>query len=470
MATLNKQPSKQSSPVLADCCDENKDVLLDRSDNANDTRADCNFKIASELNKNKSRLVEILSEFPVVALSLICHYEQQNDCDQGVDLDAEDGDMMCAESKSDLSALNRFYLSASNAFSAKDPHYLEHKRKLTKVLKEFPYSFHDLTRLVNIIVFAYKLRNLNFQATAVDFKINSKLVMKRLEGFNHRDNLNSSRFLESIKANPEAFYDEHFLFLSTGEMQKKFAEIVTAEHRWLISRERLATANTRLVLFIANQYKGGFLEFDDLVQEGQTGLLKAVDKYDHRLGYKFSTYAGYWIRQAISRALSRCERVVRIPCGQIGMINKVFRAREQLVSKLGKEPSIQELAHFTHLPPDTIDNIFSIAQPALSMDDSSEEENMFSPIDFLEQRIFAHPFKELSQADLENLIRKAINLLSPREAKVICCHFGIQFEHEMTLKEIGYELNLTRERVRQIQVVALNKLKHFYGRQLLTCL
>ncbi|MGR8980477.1 MAG: sigma-70 family RNA polymerase sigma factor [Gammaproteobacteria bacterium] len=467
MASLNKETSRQDCAVIADCYDDKKNELLDNPDSGDDAESDCNCLIARELNKNKAHLVEVLSEFPVTALWLISRYKQQIDAQEA---DGSDEEVVCCETRSELSELKKLYRQAGNASMRKDAHYAERKRKLTVALKQFAYSFQDLTRLVNIIVFAYKLRSLNFQTTPVDSKINSNLVMKRLEGFKHRDNLNSSQFLDTVKTNPHACYDEQFLFLSAGEMHKSFIEIVNAEHKWLASRERLATANSRLVLFIANQYKGGFLDFEDLVQEGQTGLLKAVDKYDPRLGYKFSTYAGYWIRQAISRALSRCERVVRIPCGQIGTINKVFRAKEQLFSKLGKEPSVQEIAQFTQLPTGVINRLLSIAQTALPMEDSSEEESTFSPIDFLEQQIFAHPFKEIAQSDLEDLIRKALKLLSPREAKVICGHFGIQFEHEMTLKEIGSELNLTRERVRQIQVGALNKMKNFYGRQLLTCL
>jgi RNA polymerase sigma factor (sigma-70 family) len=265
--------------------------------------------------------------------------------------------------------------------------------------------------------------------------------------------------------------NESFLFLQKEEREQILPVVIDSEHKWLSTRNKLATANSRLVLFIANQYKGGFLDFDDLVQEGQTGLLRAVDRYNYELGYKFSTYAGYWIRQAMSRALSRCERVVRIPCGQLGSINKVFRAKERFISQRGLEPSMQELADCTGLTREEINAVLTIAQSSVSLEESDEDvENSFSPVDFLEQQIFAHPFGDIAQSDLEKLITKAIRLLNPREAMVICGHFGIHFGREMTLKEIGKELNLTRERVRQIQVAALNKMKLFYGDQLAACL
>jgi RNA polymerase primary sigma factor len=220
------------------------------------------------------------------------------------------------------------------------------------------------------------------------------------------------------------------------------------------------------VLFIANQYKGSFLGFDDLVQEGQVGLLKAVDRFDHRMGFQFSTYAGYWIRQAISRALSRLERVVRVPCGQVANINKVFRAKEELCSKNAAEVSVKELAGHTQFTENEINAILAISQSPVPFE-SFGDEDAFAPSDFLEQQVFAHPFIKIAEVELENLLAKAIKMLSFREAKIICCHFGIDCDMEMTLQDIGSELNLTRERVRQIQVKALNKLKLGYGQQLM---
>lgn len=433
-----------------------------------DSKVVSNFQIARQLNENKIKLVQVLSFFPVTALWLINEYEQQYD---NKEPDQEDESGLLSGSMAALTEVKKLYFQASGSFAHNDPCFSDDKRHLTEALQLFPFSFYDLTRLVDVIVYAYKFRSLSHKPSAFESNIGSDLFLKRLKGIKRRANLSSAKFIESVKASSGSLCDEQFLFLNSSEIHKFFTEMVLAEREWLKSRERLATANSRLVMFIANQYKGGFLDFDDLVQEGQTGLLKAIDRYDYRLGYKFSTYAGYWIRQAISRALSRCERVVRIPCGQMGIINKVFRAREQLVSQLGKEPSVNELSAFTRLSSDEINTILAISQSAISIEDSSEDEDSsFSPIDFLEQQIFTHPFGDIAQLDIETLISKAIKLLSPREAKVICGHFGLQFDHEMTLKEIGNELNLTRERVRQIQVAALNKIKLFYGPQLATCL
>ena len=243
--------------------------------------------------------------------------------------------------------------------------------------------------------------------------------------------------------------------------------ITVAEKLWQQARQELAAANSRLVLFIANQYKSGFLDFDDLVQEGQTGLLKAVDKFDYQLGFQFSTYAGYWIRQAISRALSRGERLVRVPCGQVANINKVYRAKNELSALTGIEPSVKELADYTKLSEAEIFSILTFAQTALSLENQDDDEDSFAPIDYLEQHIFAHALQTIADKELTELLSKAIDTLNPREAKIICEHFGVETGTEMTLQEIGSELNLTRERVRQIQVIALNKIKTSFGQQLM---
>lgn len=466
MAYINEHTAKQNICVTSDHPDDEVEVHV----NAVNSKVFTNFQIARKLKEDKTKLVEALSRFPVTALCLINIYELQSDSDS-IEIEQDDEGGILSESAAALAEIKRYYFQASHSFSRNAPCFIEDKQHLTDAVQLFPFSFNDLARLVDVIAYVYKFKGLSHKTSISGSNTDSDLISKRLEGIKRRAGLSNSKFFDWIKSSVTCLYDDQFLFLNSSEMHKAFTQVIVAEHRWLSSRERLATANTRLVMFIANQYKGGFLEFDDLVQEGQTGLLKAVDRYDHRLGYKFSTYAGYWIRQAISRALSRGERVVRIPCGQMGVINKVYRAKEQLVSQLGKEPSVKELSEYINLSVDEINTILAISQSAISIEGHpDDEESAFSPIHFLEQQVYTHPFRDIAQSDLENLISKAIDLLNPREAKVICGHFGIQFDHEMTLKEIGNELNLTRERVRQIQVAALNKMRSFYEQQLATCL
>ncbi|MDP3589714.1 MAG: sigma-70 family RNA polymerase sigma factor, partial [Methylobacter sp.] len=178
----------------------------------------------------------------------------------------------------------------------------------------------------------------------------------------------------------------------------------------------------------------------------------------------------YWIKQAMSRALSRCERVVRVPCEQVANIHKVLRAKTELLAKMGREPTIKELTEYSKMPNEQINAILSVSQTAVSLENLDDDDESLAPIDFLEQQVFAHPFKKTEQSELRAWIAKAVKILDPRELKIICCHFGINTSHEMTLQEIGAELHLTRERVRQIQVKALNKIKLSYGKQLMSFL
>ena len=469
MAYLNEHLSKQELGIVVKNSAINTEIKEEVSSNVSDSQEgaeNCNFRIARLLKEEKTKLINALSQFPISALWLLNEYEQN--C---YTAEQDDEANLTSELTTALADIKKHYLRAGQSLSGKglaDAVHFEDRQNLSTALQSFPYSFEDLTRLVDVIVYAYKFRGLCYQSSNHKSG-NSDLVIKRLEGLKRRSSLQASALSDLFKSTVE--YDEQFLFLPSSEMHKYFTEVVFAEHHWLSLRQELAAANSRLVLFIANQYKSGFLDFDDLVQEGQTGLLKAVDRFDYSLGFQFSTYAGYWIRQAISRSLSRCERVVRVPCGQVANINKVYRAKDQLIAQTGREPYVKEIAEYTKLSQDEVNTILSISQSSMSLEaDENDEESSFAPIDFLEQQVYTHAFRKIAQTDLENLISKAIKTLNPREAKVICSHFGVESDNEMTLQEIGSELNLTRERVRQIQVMALSKIKLGFGQQLMSFL
>ncbi len=428
--------------------------------NANEPKRNaehCNFQLANNLAAGRAGLIKILSQFPATVLWLLHRYEADDfKPERTIATEA----LMLA-----LAEIKSRYLLASLSFSGtgfKREADGEQKRHLAEALQTFPFSFEDLFVLANLMVYAFKVRDVGQSA-----ENHSGLVAKRLEGSNRCGKLNLSDIVEAMRASQ---FDEQFLFLPCADMQRYVTDMIFAEHLWLSSRQVLAEANSGLVLFIANQYRCGFLDFDDLVQEGQTGLLRAIDKFDYRLGFQFSTYAAYWVRQAMSRALSRCERVVRVPCEQVANIHKVLRAKNELYSKMGREPSIKELADYSKIPDEQINTISSISQTAVPLENPDDDEESLAPIDFLEQDIFVQPFKKIEQSDLKNWIAKAVKILDPRELKVISCRFGINTGNEMTLQEIGAELHLTRERVRQIQVKALNKMKLSYGKQLMSFL
>lgn len=417
-----------------------------------------NHAISRSMKEQKLSLIALLSCFPATAFWLLKKYQQDfSSYPNEEDTNILKSDLMInlAEIKQYLGRLIEHKSNKSAASKA--------KTKLTLALKEFPYSFDDLTQLVDLITYTFKLRGLCYQPA----NRGKDVVLKRLEGLERPNRIRLSELNDFFDAFELNGADEQLLFLSAKAMGQLFHDIVVAESLWLVSRQKLAQANHKLVLFIANQYKASFLDFEDLVQEGQTGLLKAVDRFDHQLGFQFSTYAGYWIRQAISRSLSRCERVVRIPCGQIATINKVYRAKEELIGKTGVEPSAKQLASYTGLTVDEINTLLAISQTSLSLESSEDEENSFAPIDYLEQYLFNQAFESMAENELEQFLNKAIQTLTPREMKVVCSHFGLAGDQEMTLQEIGSELNLTRERIRQIQVSAFNKIKLNFGQDLM---
>ncbi len=446
-------------------------VLVDRKsaliNKEVDNSENQNLQLARKVEETRATLVGALARFPTTPLWVLNKYEQQ--CHKS---DGDEEFSVPSELKDALKAIKKHYNAVNKGQSDKirnDEVYASAQRRLVFSVQQFPFAFEDLVKLVDIVTYAFKFRGLSIQSSRTLEKKESDILLNRLQGKAGSRNLNLARQYNAIDLQR---YEEQFLALTDVELAQFLVDVVLAEHDWLDYRQKLATANSKLVFFIANQYKGNFMDFEDLVQEGHSGLLKAVDRFKHRLGFQFSTYAGYWIRQAISRSLSRSERVVRIPCGQIATINKVFRAKDELTLKTGKEPSIQELADYTKLSQDEINNIFSISQTSVSLEafDDDEEEQSFAPINFLEQKSHTHSYDMIANNELQSIVRTAVKTLNPREAKILCCHFGVDTDQQMTLQEIGAELNLTRERVRQIQVVALNKIKMRYGEQLVNFL
>ncbi|WP_239649958.1 sigma-70 family RNA polymerase sigma factor [Methylocucumis oryzae] len=450
MAYLSEQLSRREFGINANT-DSSSASRIDKQPRSSDNTEHINVQIARDLNEHKIRLINALAHFPVTALWLLNEYEKLPDNDADDDSAVANSDL-----GQSLAEVRKHYHSL---FSSEQP---SDDTLANDSLSKFPYSFNDLTSITDII--AYMVQFDKHEQSTLLNQHNNQQAKIAVQKRRHR--LSKKRLLDFLDNHAYSQEEQDFLFLPLPMRLEYAAELLTAEQSWLRTRQELAKANTKLVMFIANQYKSSFLDFDDLVQEGQTGLLKAVDKFDYRLGFQFSTYAGYWIRQAISRSLSRSERLVRIPCGQVANINKVFRAKTELSAKTGLDPTIQEIAEYTKLSEDEINTIFTISQTAISLENTSDDEDSFSPIDFIEQHVFTHAFETMAKDDLEQLINKAITCLNPREAKIVCAHFGMDCDKESTLQEIGTELNLTRERVRQIQVMALNKMKLNYGNQL----
>ncbi len=322
---------------------------------------------------------------------------------------------------------------------------------VSRIVRELKYTNAERKRLLDKVNKTVdSMRTLERQIKSLDQKFDAS-KSEELRKEYRRQQRNCKTDLDRLEAE---------IGVSIADLKRTQREMIQGDMDAERAKRELIEANLRLVVSIAKKYTNRGLQFLDLIQEGNIGLMKAVDKFEYRRGYKFSTYATWWIRQAITRAIADQARTIRIPVHMIETINKLIRTSRQLVQELGREPTSEEIAKRMDIPVAKVRKVLKIAQEPISLETPIGEEEDSHLGDFIEDRQAVSPSEAVISVNLKEYTSQVLRTLTPREERVIKMRFGLEDGSEHTLEEVGQSFQVTRERIRQIEAKALRKLRH----------